>query len=201
MDLIDLRARTTQATVLQSVARAVGVVVVFGCLLAVYQGSDSPGVRIAMGVFAFVMIALVLYVAWNRNRMIRWVAVDHEGIRLLDRRRRDHARFAWGDLAGAGLMTNEAARRRHMMAASLRSSDVVRRALVSVPIWLELWPASPDAVSRQPQLRAAWELGRKECWRIWLSDGLGQTFALGESVARHRPELWRGQREGSALFG
>lgn len=200
MDLIDLRARTTRATALRSVAGALGLVVVFGCLLTVYQGSESTGVRIVMGGFAFLLVAVVAYVARNRNRLVRWIAVDHEGLRLLDRRRRDLARFAWTDLAGVGLMTNENVRLREQIGATA-TGGWARRAMITVSIWLELWPASPDAVARQPTLRAAWELGRKECWRIWLSDGLGQSFALGEAVARHRPELWRGQRAGSALFG
>lgn len=143
MDLIDLRARGIRATVPRAIARALGVVVVLGCLLA--------------------------------------------------------ARFAWADLAGVGLMTNENALRRRRSSAAL-DRGVVLMATATVPIWLELWPAGTDVVARLPGLGASWELGRGRCWRIWLSDGLGQSFAL-EAVARHRPGLWRGQRAGSALLG
>lgn len=153
-----------------------------------------------MAAFAVLMIACVAYVGRNRYRLVRWLAADHEGLRLLDRRRRDLARFAWGDLAGVGLMTDENARLRKRLAASA-GGGVVRQAMVTVSMWLELWPASPDAVARQPHLRAAWALGREECRRIWLSDGLGQSFALGEAVVRHRPEVWRGQRAGPASSG
>lgn len=198
--LIDLRVRTRGATVLLAVGAALGVVIGLGCVAALLFGPDDPAVRIAAGSTVLV-VSLALLTVWRtRHRQVRRLGVDHEGIRLVDHRGRDLSRFAWGDLAGVGLMTNEAARRRLLFAGRLGTTPMP--STVWVPTWLELHPAGPDAIRRHPELSAAWELGRRQRWLVALGSGPGQSFeVVGEQVRRWRPELWRGHREGSVLFG
>lgn len=194
---------------LLAIGSVLTVLFVLGLLATLVAGPEPLPLRLAAGGVGVAIVVLALVAWWTRNHRPRWLAIDHEGIRLVSRTRRDLARIAWGDLAGVGLMTNEGARRRKLFAASLQSSPTrwLSRRLVSVPIWLELHPAGPDAVRRQPGLRAAWQAGaprrpgEAQRWLILIADGQGQVLPVAEHVQRWRPDLWRGHREGSFLLG
>jgi hypothetical protein len=133
--------------------------------------------------------------------------VDHEGIRVWDRRGRVLVRLAWTELSGVGVMTNEVSRGRQQRRARGDLVPWVSRRMVRVPIWLELYPADADAVARHPELEWAWRLGAVKApgeerrWLVILGDGQGQEFPIGEAVQRWRPQLWRGHRSGSFLLG
>jgi hypothetical protein len=205
--MIDLRARSREARVLLAIGCVLTVVFLLGLLVGAVDRSVPGPVRLVAGGVGVGFVVLITVVWRTRDRPSRWLAVDHEGIRLLDGRRRAIVRMAWGDLAGVGLMTDENTRHRRLMAASLDAVPRLSRRMVRVPIWLELYPAGPDAVRRHPELAVAWQAGRprhpgdSQRWLIGLGDGLGQDVPVGEHVRRWRPDLWRGHRSGSLLFG
>lgn len=205
--MIDLAARTRESRVLLRIGVVVTVLFVLGLLATLVAGPESWPLRLGAGGVSLGIVALVGIVWRVRDRRPRWLGIDHEGIRLVNHKRRDLVRIAWGDLAGVGLMTNENARRRRLMSASLDTAAWLNRRMVSVPIWLELFPAGPDAVRRHPELAAAWEAGRprrpgeQHRWMLPIGDGQGQAFPVGEHVQGWRPDLWRGHRAGSFLFG
>ncbi|MDN5749056.1 MAG: hypothetical protein L0H64_11160 [Pseudonocardia sp.] len=197
--LIDLRTRTRGARVYLAAGAVLTCLVALGCAAALLFGPDEPAVRIAAGSAVLVLLVVVAAVWRTRRRQVRTLGVDHEGIRLLNHRGRVLSGFAWGDLAGVGLLTNEAVRQRRL---SARGGLFEMPSMVWVPTWLELHPAGPDAVRRHPELTAAWELGRRQRWLVAIGSGPGQSFeVVGEHVRRWRPELWRGHREGSVLSG
>ncbi|WP_219415848.1 hypothetical protein [Pseudonocardia nigra] len=201
--MIDLAARTSRVRVLRRIGWFLLALVVAGCLAALVASRDPLPVRLAAGGFAVLVVLVCLFALLTRNRRPRWLGIDHEGVRIVDRRGRVITRVAWGDLAGVGVMTNEFARLRQRLGRVFTGGS---RAMISVPIWLELFPASEEAVRRHPELRAARELGarstdREQRWLIMLGDGHGQELPVAEHVQRRRPELWRGHRLGSPLFG
>lgn len=205
--MIDLTARSHESRMLRGIGSVLLALVVLGCLASLVLGPEPVPIRLIAGGFALLVLLLV-GAAWAvRNRKPRWLGIDHEGVRLVDRRGRVFTRVVWADLAGVGVMTNEFARWRQLFSASLRPFPAFSRKMVSVPIWLELVPSGPDALARHPELSVAAALGRPrppdqpQRWLIMMADGHGQVLPVGEHVQRWRPELWRGHRSGSALFG
>jgi hypothetical protein len=158
---------------------------------------------LAGGVGLLIVLFFALALAGRRKVPTRLV-VDHEGIRVLSRGGRALVRLAWTELSGVGVMTNQVSLYRQRLGASLRGG--IRR-IQSVSIWLELYPADADAVARHPELHWAWRLGKgtapgeEQRWLVRIGDTFGQEFPIGEAVQRWRPQLWRGHRSGSFLFG
>jgi hypothetical protein len=201
---IDLTARTRTAGILRSIGYVLALLVAAGCLASFVAGPEEMVVRlIAGGAGLLIVLAFGWAVAVRRQRPSRLV-VDHEGIRVLTRGGRALVRLAWTELSGVGVMTNQVALSRQRLGASLRGGI---RAIQSVSIWLELYPADANAVARHPELHWAWGLGKgaapgkEQRWLVRIGDTLGQDFPIGEAVQRWRPQLWRGHRSGSLLFG
>ena len=203
---IDLTARTRTARVLRLIGSVLALLIAAGCLASFVAGPETLTVRLIAGAAGLLIVLVFVWGLASRPQLPGRLVVDHEGIRVLNRRGRFLVRLAWTELSGVGVMTNEAARRRQLSDARDGMPWVGRR-MVSVSIWLELYPADADAVTRHPELNRAWALGRrgapgeKPRWLVWLSDGHGQDLAIGEAVQRWRPRLWRGHRSGSVLFG
>lgn len=197
---IDLGARDTESRLRLGVGAVLLVFLTVGLLATAVAGPEELWLRLTAGGVGLVLSTLL--VAWWRSRAFRprWLTVDHAGLRLVgpptaDGRRRDLVRVAWTEVAGVGVMVNERARAR----------AATSRRIGHATIWLELYPTGPDAVRRHPELRTAWQRGRavrpgqEQRWLIAL--GYGRTVPVEEHVRRWRPELWRGQRDGSLLFG
>lgn len=205
--VIDLRARTRGHAIASALGPYLLGAFALVLLVELFVGRESMAVRIVAGVVAALILLLLLAGLLTRNRSPRWLRIDHEGLRITNRRHRDVARFAWSELAGVGMMTNEWARRRKLFAASLEISASVQRRMVSVPIWLEVFPAGPEDVRRHPELAVPLALGTRpdpgweQRWMFLIGDGRGQDLPVGEHVQRWRPDLWRGHRAGSVLFG
>jgi hypothetical protein len=202
---IDLTARTRTARVLRSIGYVFALLVAAGCLASFVAGPEEMAVRLIAGAAGLLIVLLFAWAAVARRRMPSRLVIDHEGIRVLNPRGRFLVRLAWTELSGVGVMTNEAALRRQQRSA--RDLPWVGRRLVSVAIWLELYPADADAVARHPELHWAWGLGSRTApgeeqrWLVRIGDTAGQEFPIGEAVQRWRPQLWRGHRSGSVLFG
>jgi hypothetical protein len=201
---IDLTARTRTASVLRSIGFVLALLVAAGCLASFVAGPESLPVRLIAGAAGLLIVLVFALAVVTRRRLPSRLVVDHEGIRVLNRRGRALVRLAWTELSGVGVMTNEVALRRQRLADSL--SGVGPR-MASVSIWLELYPADADAVARHPELHWAWGLGggtapgEEQRWLVRIGDTLGQDFPIAEAVQRWRPQLWRGHRSGSFLLG
>jgi hypothetical protein len=202
---IDLTARTRSARILRSIGYVLTLLIAAGCLASFVAGPETTTVRLLAGSAGLLIVLVLGWAVASRRRMPSRLVVDHEGIRVLNPRGRFLVRLAWTELSGVGVMTNEAALRRQRSSAG--DLPWVGRRLVSVAIWLELYPADADAVARHPELRLAWRLGSRTApgeeqrWLVRIGDTAGQEFPIGEAVQRWRPQLWRGHRSGSFLFG
>ena len=190
-----------------SIGHVLALSVAAGCLASFVAGPEETAVRLIAGVAGLLIVLGYVWVLVSRRRRPSRLVVDHEGIRVWDGRRKVILRLAWTELSGVGLMTNEAGRRRQERDNRGDLVPWVSRRLVHVPIWLELYPADAQAVSRHPELEWAWSLGRlkapgeEQRWLVSLGDGRGQEFPVGAAVQRWRPQLWRGQRSGSLMLG
>lgn len=205
--MIDLGARARWAAAVYGIGAVVLPVLGSALVVNAVVGPEVLPVRIITGVFGALIVLLCVGLWLGRNVRPRWLGIDHEGVRLVNKAGQNLARIAWADLAGVGVMTNEKARRRHRFGNGL-TSPTGNRTPTSVGVWLELHPASTDAVTRHPSLRRQWLLGaprqagQQQRWLVYLCDDLGQApLPVGEYVRRWRPDLWRGHREGSLLFG
>jgi len=204
---IDLTARTRTARVLRSIGFGLTLLFAAGCLASLVAGPETLAVRLVAGAVGLLIVLLLAVAAAGARSRPHRLFVDHKGIRVVDRRGRDLVLLAWAELAGVGVMTNELARRRQLLAAGFDEVPWLSRRMVAVSIWLELYPADADAVARHPELHPAWVLGagtapgEERRWLVSLGDGHGQEFPIGEAVQRWRPELWRGHRSGSFLLG
>lgn len=197
---IDLTARNGTSRILLAVGSLLTAFFTVGLLATLIVGREGIGLRLVAGGVGIGLVLLFVALWWTWNRRPAALVMNHEHLLLTDRRERTITRVAWTDLRGVGVMTNEGARRRQ------RSGWLDRR-MVSIPIWLELYPAGRDARRRHPELRRAWMMGRprredqEQRWLIGIGDGLGQAPPVGEHVRRWRPHLWRGHRDGSFLSG
>jgi hypothetical protein len=204
---IDLGSRTRSMRVLRGIAHVVTLLVAAGCLASFVAGPEEMAVRWIAGAAGLLIVLLYAWVLAIGRRRPRRLAVDHEGIRIWDGRRTLVLRLAWTELSGVGVLTNEASRRRQLRGARDDALPWVSRRMVLVPIWLELFPADAEAVARHPELEWAWSLGRlrapgeEQRWLVGLGDGQGQQLPIGEAVQRWQPQLWRGHRSGSPVFG
>jgi hypothetical protein len=204
---IDLTARTRTASVLRSIGFVLALLVAAGCLASFVAGPESLPVRLIAGAAGLLIVLVFALAVAVRRRVPSRLVVDHEGIRVLNRRGRALVRLAWTELSGVGVMTNEASRRRQQRDARGDLVPWVSRRMVRVTIWLELYPADADAVARHPELHWAWGLGggtapgEEQRWLVRIGDTLGQDFPIAEAVQRWRPQLWRGHRSGSFLLG
>lgn len=205
--MIDLGSRARWAAVLYGVGGALLPVLGLAVVVNAVIGPEVLLVRIVSGVLGALILLLSVRFWRTRNLRPRWLAIDHEGVRLVNEARKDLARIAWGDLAGVGLMTDEKARRRHRF-GNILTSPMGSLMPTPVGVWLELYPASADAVARQPIMRNQWRMGaprregQQQRWLVYLCSDLGQAeLPVGQLVRRWRPDLWRGHREGSLLFG
>jgi hypothetical protein len=202
---IDLTSRTGSGLVMRWISVALTLLFAAGCLASFVAGPEEMAVRLMAGAGGLVVVLVVALAVAVRRRAPTRLVVDHEGIRVLPRRGRALVRLAWTELSGVGVMTNEVALRRKRRGARLRAAAAADAA--AVPIWLELYPANPDAVARHPELHGAWSLGsrtapgEKQRWLVHIGDTLGQEFPIDEAVQRWRPQLWRGNRSGSVFFG
>jgi hypothetical protein len=201
---IDLTARTRSARVKRLIGFVLVALIAAGCFASSIAGPEEPAVRIIAGaVSLLIMLGFALF--WRlRQWMPTRLVVDHEGIRVLSRRKRPLVRLAWTELSGVGVMTNQFSLWRQQQADRLE----IGPRMAAVSIWLELYPADAAAVARHPELRGAWELGRggaavgeQQRWLIRIGDTLGQEFPIGDAVQRWRAHMWRGHRSGSVLFG
>jgi hypothetical protein len=204
---IDLRARSRSTRVVLSIGHVLALLVAAGCLASFVAGPEETAVRLIAGVAGLLIVLLYVWASISRRRRPSRLVVDHEGIRVWDGRGKVIVRLAWTELSGVGVMTNEASRRRQQRRARGDLVPWVSRRMVMVPIWLELYPADAEAVSRHPELERAWKLGavkapnEEQRWLVNVGDGQGQQLPIGEAVQRWRPQLWRGHRSGSWLFG
>jgi len=204
---IDLTTRARSARVLRSIGFVLTLLIAAGCLASFVAGPETTTVRLLAGAAGLLIVLLFVWAAVSRRRLPGRLAVDHEEIRVWDRRGRVMVRLAWTELSGVGIMANEVRRRRQQRDAQGDLVPWLGRRMVRVPIWLELYPADADAVARHPELEQAWRLGAAKApdeerrWLVILGDGQGQEFAIGEAVKRWRPQLWRGHRSGSFLLG
>jgi hypothetical protein len=206
-DEIDLTARARSARVVRWIGHVLAPLIAAGCLASFVAGPEEPPVRLIAGAAGLLTVLLYAWVLVTRRRLPARLVVDHEGVRVRDGRGKVIVRLAWTELSGVGVMTNEAGRRRQLRDAAGDPMPWVRRRMVRVPIWLELYPADAQAVARHPELEWAWALGgvtapgEEHRWLVSLGDGAGQEFPVGEAVQRWRPRLWRGHRSGSFLLG
>jgi hypothetical protein len=206
--LIDLGSHKRSAAIVRILGYTMFAAFGLVCLADLVVGREALPVRHIAGGVGLLILLLGVGMLRTRNLRPRWLGIDHDGVRLVNRLGRDLVRVAWGDLAGVGLMTDEAARARHLFAANLESFSGLNRRLVSVSVWLELFPAGPDALRRHPELHNSWRLGaarrpgQQQRWLLRLCDDFGQApLPVGERVQRWRPDLWRGHRAGSVLMG
>ena len=178
-----------------------------GCLATLVAGPGGTAVRLLAGAVGLLIVVLYLWVLFSRPRMPARLEVDHEGIRVWDGRGTVMVRLAWTELSGVGVMTNEAALRRQLRGTRNDVLPWVTRRIAAVQVWLELYPANAETVARHPELEWAWSLGRlrapgeEQRWLVTLGAGRGQLLQVAEAVQRRQPQLWRGHRSGSALFG
>lgn len=200
---IDLTARTRSGSVLRSVSYVLAVLFAAGCLASFVGGPEETAVRLMAGAAGMLIVLAFAFRVAMRSRIPTRLVVDHEGIRVLPRRGRPIVRLAWTELSGVGVMSDLVSLQRQR-----RNNNIpFPRAVVSVSIWLELYPADAAAVARHPELHGAWSLGSRtgpgeeQRWIVRIGDTLGQEFPIGEAVQRWRPQLWRGHRSGSVLFG
>lgn len=128
----------------------------------------------------------------------RRLVIDHEGIRLETERRADRFRVAWSELAGVGLVLSD--RRRRRAVRRHRFGDLPPD-LVAVSLFLDMVPVDGEAVRRHPELERAWIIGGGRSWRVWLGTSPGPPLGVAAALELRRPDLWRGQRSGSGLFG
>jgi hypothetical protein len=203
---IDLTSRTRSMRVLRPIGYVLALLVAAGCLASFVAGPEETAVRLIAGGAGLLIVLAFVWAVTVHRRLPSRLMVDHEGIRVLDGHGRKLVRLAWIELAGVGVMTNELARARKKFAGALDGVPPVPGAL-SVPIWLELFPANAEAVARHPELDRWWKLGKAtppgeaQRWLVLLGDGRGQEFPIEEAVKRWRPDLWRGHRSGSLLLG
>jgi hypothetical protein len=204
---IDLTARTRSARVVRSFGYVLTLLVAAGCLASFVAGPEETAVRLIAGAAGLLIVLVFAWAAVGRGRLPGRLVVDHEGIRVWNRRGTRIVRLAWTELSGVGVMTNEASRRRQQRDARGDLVPWVSRRMLRVPVWLELYPADAEAVARHPELEWAWALGgvkapgEERRWLVNLGGGQGQEFPIGEAVQRRRPQLWRGHRSGSFLLG
>jgi hypothetical protein len=204
---IDLRSRPRSTAAARWIGHVSALLVAAGCLATLVAGPEGTAVRLIAGAVGLLIVLLYLWVLVSRPRMPARLVVDHEGIRVWNGRGKVVVRLAWTELSGVGVMTNEAALRRQLRGTPNDVVPWVTRRMAAVQVWLELYPADAEAVARHPELEAAWTLGRlrapgeEQRWLVTLGTGRGQLLQVAEAVQRRRPQLWRGHRAGSALFG
>lgn len=174
---IDLTACTRSARAKLTIGLVLAALMAAGGLASFFAGPEEPAVRIVAGAISPLILLAFAFIWVIRNRRPARLVVDHEGIRLLTRRKRPLVRLAWTELAGVGVMTNQVALARERLGESLE----VGPRMASVSIWLELYPADAAAVARHPELKVAW--------------------AVGGGTAPGEQQRWRGDRSGSVLFG
>ncbi len=183
------------------------LLVAAGCIASFVAGPEQIAVRLIAGAAGLLIVLLYAWVLLSRPHAPARLGVDHEGIRVRNGRGKVIVRLAWTELAGVSLMTNEASRRRQERDAKNDLVPWLRGRTISVPIWLELYPADAEAVARHPELDRAWTLGRprapgeEQRWLLPAGDGQEQLLRIAEAVQRWRPQVWRGHRAGSFFFG
>ncbi len=165
-------------------------------LYAAASGQVSEGSRTTMWVLGgvFAVFAVVGIMQLPRMRRPRRLVIDHDGIRLEGGGRAFDFRVAWTELTGVGLLVDD----RHRFRPH---RHLIPRSLISISVMLEMVPADEAAQQRHPELSRAWLLGGRRTWRVWLTTGPGDPLSVGHALQRHRPDLWRGQRSGSIVFG
>jgi hypothetical protein len=204
---IDLGSRARSTRLVRSIGHVLTLLVAAGCLASFLAGPEETAVRWIAGAAGLLIVLLYASALVTRRRRPSRLEVDHEGIRVWDGRGTVVVRLAWTELSGVGVMTNEAGRRRQLRRTRGDLVPWLSRRMILVPVWLELYPADADAVARHPELRAAWSLGRprgrgeEQRWLVSVGDGQGQLLRIAEAVQRWRPQVWRGHRSGSVLFG
>lgn len=160
-------------------------------------GSDGRTVAAVIGG----LFALVVVLGLARLRKLRHphrLVVDHEGIRVDGRGADVEFRLAWTELAGVTVLVNDRRRRREAR-RHVRFLELPPAA-TPVAVAIELVPAEDEARRRHPELARAWEIGRRRAWRVRLAYGPGEPPDFGTALRQHRPDLWRGERSGPALF-
>lgn len=183
------------------------LLVAAGCIASLVAGPEQIAVRLIAGTAGLLIVLLYAFVLLSRPHAPARLLVDHEGIRVWNGRGKVIVRLAWTELSGVSLMTNEASRRRQVRDARNDLVPWLRGRTISVPIWLELFPADAEAVARHPELRRAWAFGKprasgeEQRWLLSVGDGQDQLLRIAEAVQRWRPQVWRGHRAGSFLFG
>ena len=203
---IDLGSRPPSTTA-RWIGHVSALLVAAGCLATLVAGPEGMAVRLLAGAVGLLIVLLYLCVLVSRSPMPARMVVDHEGIRVWSARGKVVVRLAWTELSAVGVMTNEAALRRQLRGTRNDVAPWVTRRIAAVQVWLELYPADAEAVALHPELEWAWTLGRlrapgeEQRWLVTLGAGQGQLLRVAEAVQRWRPQLWRGHRAGSALFG
>jgi hypothetical protein len=204
---IDLRSRPRSTTVARWIGHVSALLIAAGCLATLVAGPEGMGMRLLAGAIGLLVVLVYLGLLVSRRWMPARLVVDHEGIRVWNGRGKVMVRLAWTELSGVGVMTNEAALRRQLRGTRNDVVPWVTRRIVAVQVWLELYPANAEAVARHPELEQAWSLGQlrapgeEQRWLLTLGHGRGQLLEVAEAVQRWRPQLWRGHRAGSVLFG
>lgn len=197
--MFDLRAYSRGPYLL---GLATGVLVSGGALYAVATDAvlGPPVNRVVAAVIGGVF-GLCTLLAATRYRAIgraRRLVIDHAGIRVETERRADRFRLAWTELAGVEVVVSDRRRRQ-----ARRRHDVgdLPPDLVAVSLFLDMEPVDGEAVRRHPELQRAWTIGGRRSWRVWLGTAFGDPPGVAAALEQRRPDLWRGQRSGSGLFG
>jgi hypothetical protein len=204
---IDLGSRPRSTRVVRGIGHVLALLVAAGCIASLVAGPEQITVRLLAGAAGLLILLLYAWVLLTRPHAPARLVVDHEGIRVWNGRGKVIARLAWTELSGVSLMTNEASRRRQVRDARNDLVPWLRGRTISVPIWLELYPADAEAVARHPELDRAWTLGKprapgeEQRWLLPVGDGQEQLLRIAEAVRRWRPQVWRGHRAGSLIFG
>lgn len=168
---------------------------VFGCLAVGMWWSilwwppalDAALLSLVVAVVVSVLFLLCVMAALQLRHSHRLV-IDHEGIRMEVGGRKPRWRLAWTEMAGIGTVRGPSRPGRR------GARDPSGQALLIDPL-------DADAVRRHPELALPWNLGKQRQWRIVIGDLHPDQPSVADLVGRWRPELWRGERTGSVLFG
>lgn len=163
------------------------------------QGSVAPGepwwMRLLAGVFAGLFLGPWLVLPLTVRSRLRWMEFDNRGLRLVRGSGAVAVDLRWDELAGVGVLVDEAAAQR-----APRGREALFRAIMHrVPPWLELVPAGAAVVRAHPELGPQVPAGdgQPARWLVRVNEGWARRPELGEHVARYAPGLWRGERDGS----